>query len=137
MPKHEDHALILSISVFSTHQSQEQRLTESAACNDDNNLNHEQTSAATAVLSPHQRGTAIQYHNDTAYKPGIQRVQAFADISCSAICCHSNKTRAPIANLPNSAQLWRTSTIPPSYIGSVQYCGHVVRDRQTHSHRWP
>jgi len=38
-------------------------------------------------------------------KTGIQRVQALADISHSAIWCHSNETRAPIANPPNSAQL--------------------------------
>jgi len=40
-------------------------------------------------------------------KPGIglERVQALADVSCSALCCHSNETRAPIANPPNSAQL--------------------------------
>ena len=31
-------------------------------------------------------------------KPGIERVQALADISRSALCCHSNETRAPIAN---------------------------------------
>jgi len=31
-------------------------------------------------------------------KPGIQREQALADISRSALCCHSNETRAPIAN---------------------------------------
>ena len=37
--------------------------------------------------------------------PGIERVQALADISRSALCCHSNETRAPIANPPNSAQL--------------------------------
>jgi len=54
--------------------------------------------------------------------PGIELVQALADILHSAIyastvykaissqayicvCCHSNKTRAPIANLPNSAQI--------------------------------
>ena len=33
------------------------------------------------------------------------RVQALADISRSAICCHSNETRAPIANPSKSAQL--------------------------------
>jgi len=36
---------------------------------------------------------------------GIERVQALANISRSALCCHSNETRAPIANPPNSAQL--------------------------------
>jgi len=30
-----------------------------------------------------------------------------------ALCCHSNATRAPIANPPNSAQLGVTPTIPP------------------------
>ena len=33
-----------------------------------------------------------------------ERVQALADTPSSALCCHSNKTRAPIANPPNSAQ---------------------------------
>ena len=40
-----------------------------------------------------------------ANKPGIERVQALADISHSAIRYHSNETRAPIANPPNNAQL--------------------------------
>jgi len=47
--------------------------------------------------------TAVQ--NVYEIKPGIQRVQAFADISRSALCCHSNETCAPTANLPNSGQL--------------------------------
>jgi len=34
----------------------------------------------------------------------MQRVQALADISRSALRCHSSETRAPIANPPNSAQ---------------------------------
>ena len=51
-------------------------------------------------------------------QPAIQRVQALADILRTAIyafavyktislhvCCDSNKTDAPIANLPNNAQL--------------------------------
>ena len=33
------------------------------------------------------------------------RVQALADISRSALCCHSNETRAPLVNPPDSAQL--------------------------------
>jgi len=41
----------------------------------------------------------------TRVEPGIQRVQTLADISRSGLCCHSNETRAPIANPPNSAQL--------------------------------
>jgi len=49
-------------------------------------------------------------------KPAIGRVQALADISRSALCCHSNETRAPIANTPNSAQLEGTPYHSPSYI---------------------
>jgi len=53
-------------------------------------------------------------------KPGIERVQALTDISRSALCCPSNKTRAPIANPPNSAQLEGTPTIHQLASGSVQ-----------------
>jgi len=36
----------------------------------------------------------------------MERVQALANISHSALCCHSIKTRgAPIANPPNHAHL--------------------------------
>jgi len=47
------------------------------------------------------------------YDCTIQRVQALADISRSAPCCHSNESHAPIANPPNSAQLDRTPYHPP------------------------
>jgi len=66
------------------------------------------------------------------WQPGTERVQALADISHSALCCHSNETRAPIANQPNSAQLKGTPNIPPSYIrvhAVVWECGKG----QTHS----
>ena len=55
------------------------------------------------------------------------------------ICWHSNKTRAPIANLPNSAQLEGTPTIPPSYIwvrAVVCTCSEGQTDRQTHRRAW-
>ena len=45
-------------------------------------------------------------------QPGIEWVQALADISRSALRFHSNETRAPIANPPNIAQLEGTATIP-------------------------
>jgi len=64
-------------------------------------------------------------------QPGTERVQALADISRSAQCCHSNETHAPIANPPNSAQLKGTPTIPPSYIRVHAECGNAARDRQT------
>jgi len=38
-------------------------------------------------------------------QPGIERVQALAEILRSALRCHSNETHAQIVNLPNSAQL--------------------------------
>jgi len=41
----------------------------------------------------------------TGGKPGIERVQALADISRSALCCPSDETRAPTGNPPNNAQL--------------------------------
>ena len=37
-----------------------------------------------------------------------------------ALCCHSNETRAAIANPPNSAQLGRTPYHSPKSSGSVQ-----------------
>ena len=60
-----------------------------------------------------------------------ERVQALADISRSLLCRHSNETRAPIANPPNSAQLGGTLTNPQVTSGSVQYCGNAARNRQT------
>jgi len=69
------------------------------------------------------------------YKPGIERVQALADISRSALCCHSNQIRAPIANPPNSAQLEGTPIpFPPSYIrvrAVVRECGEGQTNTQT------
>jgi len=54
-----------------------------------------------------------------------------------APCCHSNETRAPIANPPNSAQLGGTPYHSPK-LQVVSACdGHT--DRQTHTVRgaWP
>jgi len=53
-------------------------------------------------------------------KPGIGRIQALADILRRALCCHSNETRAPIANQPNSAQLDATLSFPQVTSGFVQ-----------------
>jgi len=68
--------------------------------------------------------------------PQIYTLTTVADISHSALCCHSNETRAQTANLPNSAQLEGTHTILPSYIrvhAVLWACG----EGQTHRHRWP
>ena len=63
-----------------------------------------------------------------------ERVRALADISCLALCCHSNKTHAPIGNLPNNAQLDVTPNILASYIwvhAVVRECGEGQTDTQT------
>ena len=58
------------------------------------------------------------YVHSTAMRPKINstRHRASADISHSALCCHSNETRASVANSPNSAQLEGTPYHCPSYI---------------------
>jgi len=57
---------------------------------------------------------------DSAYgnenKPRIERVQALADLSRSALYCRSNETRAPIVNPPKNLQLEGTLYHSPSYI---------------------
>ena len=63
-------------------------------------------------------------------KPGIDRVQALADILHFALCCHSNETCSPIANLPNSAQLEGTATVPKVTSGSMSR-GTDGRDQYT------
>jgi len=49
---------------------------------------------------------------------------------------HSNATRAPIANPPNSAQLGGTRTIPPCYIRvrALSVGMQPWTDRQTDTH---
>jgi len=48
------------------------------------------------------------------------------------VCCHSNQTRTPIANLPNNAQLYGISYHSPSYIHAVVCnCGKGQTDTQT------
>ena len=63
-------------------------------------------------------------------KPGIQRVQALADILHSALRCHSNETCAPTANPLNSAQLEGTSYHTPKLHPGP--CGNAARDIHTH-----
>jgi len=58
----------------------------------------------------------------------VQRVEHWT-------CDHSNKTRALIANLPNSAQLEGTPTIPPSYILGPCSCVGMQRGTDGHTHR--
>ena len=68
--------------------------------------------------------------NDAA----IQGVLAYSlTFRIRRVGCHSNETRAPIANPPNNAQLGAPPTIPQSYIrvrAVVQKCGEGQTDRQ-------
>jgi len=72
-------------------------------------------------------------------QPGTEQVQALADISCSALCCHSNETCALIANPPNSTQLqgipYRSHKLHPGPCSSVGM--RQGTDRQTHIQPWP
>jgi len=61
-----------------------------------------------------------------------------------ALCCHSNATRAPIANPPNSAQLGgslyhapKLHPGPCSISVGVRPRTDTHRDRQTHRRAWP
>jgi len=70
----------------------------------------------------------------------LQRVQTLAGISRSALSCHNNETREPLANPTNSAQLQGIITIPQVTSGSVQVmweCGEGQSDTQTHRRAWP
>jgi len=68
---------------------------------------------------------------------GTEQVQALADISRSALCCHSNETRAPIASPSNSAQLESTLTIPPKlHLGLCSSVG-MWRGTDIQTHRLP
>jgi len=69
-------------------------------------------------------------------QPDIERVQALADISRSALCCHSDETRAPVANPPNCAQLdgnpYHSPNLHPVPCSSVgMWQGTDKRDTQT------
>ena len=77
---------------------------------------------------------SLVQHTCLQFQPGVERVQALADISRSALCCHSNETRAPIANPPKSAQLEGTPYHSPSYI-HVRAVVWECSEGQTGTHR--
>jgi len=57
-------------------------------------------------------------------KRGTEWVQALADISRLALCCHSNETWALIADLPNTAQLEGTPYhYPKLHPGPCKFVG--------------
>jgi len=92
---------------------------------------------ANTIQSAMCRGDATFLSNylDHLLKPGMQHVQALTDISHSALCCHSNETRAPIANPRKSAQLDSTLynflKLHPGPCSSVG----MRRERDRHSDR--
>ena len=75
-------------------------------------------------------------------QPAVRTMSSYRGMDASlelgfALCCHSNATRAPIENPPNSAQLGTASTMAPSYIrvrAVVSAYGRGQTDRQTHTH---
>jgi len=76
--------------------------------------------------------------------PGVERVQALADISRSALCCHSNETHTPNPNLLNSrpARVQGTPYHSPNLHPGPGPCssvgtGNAARDRETHRWPWP
>jgi len=69
-----------------------------------------------ALLTLHRFSNASSSWRQLNEQPGIQRVQSTCWHFAFALCCHSNETRALIANPSNSVQLWGTPTILPSYI---------------------
>jgi len=71
----------------------------------------------TPPLPASHRPAAHADHAQTA----IRTMSSYRGMDASfylgfVLCCHSNATRAPIANPPNSAQLGGSLTTPPSYI---------------------
>jgi len=90
--------------------------------------------------------TKNRYRNNN-FKLVIERAQGLADILRSAlftfavykaislrlcVCSHSNETRAPIANPPNSAQLEGTPHHSPKLHPGPCTCGSVgMRQRVT------
>jgi len=86
----------------------------------------------------HPLFTALVYTSVTQLQPGIGRGQALADISRSALCCHTIETRAPIANPPNSAQLggtpYHSPELHPGLCSSVGMRRGTETDKQTDRH---
>jgi len=84
------------------------------------------------LLNQSVHSTSCAGTNETT---GTERVQAVADISHSALCCHSNETHVLMANPHKSAQLGPTPYQCPNLVdltsGSVQWCGNAARESHT------
>ena len=76
--------------------------------------------------------------NQPTKQPVMQRVQALADISRSALWCHSNESRAQTANPPNSAQLdstpYHTPMLHPGPCSSVEMRRGTDRHTDARNH---
>jgi len=64
-------------------------------------------------------------------------VQTLTDISRSAICCHSNKTRASTANPSNSAQLGGTHYHSPKLHPGPCVVWECGKEQTVHGRPWP
>jgi len=110
-------------------------------------ITHLRVLSITEICDPvrlrcHASYTAVVDHSidqllptDLVAEQRVERVQALADISRSVLCCHSNETRARIANPLNSAHLHEYTalpTIPKLYPGTCSSVGMRLRtDTQT------
>jgi len=58
----------------------------------------------------------VKADRETLMKPGLEQVQALADISCSVLCCRGNEIVHQLQICP-TVHNWRAPpTIPPSYV---------------------
>jgi len=104
--------------------------------------NMPQRAARTVGISPVVRVVKFAVtRNDviTSLNQAWSEYRALADVSRSALCCHSSATRAPTANLPNSAQLGGTPyhspklhPVPCSSVG-MRRGTDTQTHRQTHT----
>jgi len=79
-------------------------------------------------------------------QPAVRTMSSYRGMDASlelglALCCHSNATRAPIANPPNSAQLggslYHAAKLHPGPRSSVGVWPRTDTHTQTHRREWP
>jgi len=92
----------------------------------------------TQITDPNQPHSEFN-HSLTFHVRHCKRLQCIMLQTCIRVCCHSNKTHSPTANVPNTAQLEGTPYRPQSYIRVHAVVRNAARDRHTKTHRrpWP
>jgi len=118
------------------------------ACSPGRHSNVENAPRSTASHQPashaNLRYTARNFENAPVTRRSLITNQQRAHTPCKlgfALCCHSNATRAPIANPPNSAQLggslYHAPKLHPGPCSSVGIWPWTDRQTDTHRHAWP